>query len=588
MTNEVRGLERGGDGYYHPESVQDVQRLVAEAKRRSVPLRVRGSGHSPKRAIHGDRFTGRGAPPADSLEVVLERMEKVTFVEQHEDHAVVEVEAGCHLGRDPYDPTQTSTWATSLNHQLDQMGYAMAGLGGISHQTVAGFMSTGSSGGSLTHAAGSDIVGVQLVDGRGEVHEVGEGDELFDAVGVSIGLCGVITKVRLKVGRRYDVIGRENTVALRDSPVDLFGANDGRPSLVDYMKETPYSRLLWWPQNDVDRVQFWEARRRREDETFQRQPFTILTPTDSALGSLLMTMIGHVDDLSRLPAVLREIGWYDRFREAFDKPVEEDINAYAGPPQGAANHDRVLRDVQACLTRAISAPGVATNAPGPLPALVAKILARALRALIEGSLPGWLGRQLSAVLQRVLPRFIDEVVEQFIVIEDKHFQDNWMVALPMDNQMDDKLWGTSFTELWMPIDHAQEVMRRLRDYFGSGSLADRYRKTGPFSLEVYPGPSSRFWMSAGYDRVSVRLNPFWFDSWPGRPEERFAPYWDMVKDLDWRPHWGKYLPPASDAWRAHYRRVHPRLDDFLAKRAELDPDQLFVSRYWREHLGIPK
>lgn len=590
MNDTPRGIERGRDGFYHPASVEDVQELAAVANRQGVPLRVRGSGHSPKRAIHGDRYTGEGAPPADAIEVVLEQMKSVRFVEEHDDHAIVEVEAGCHLGRDPYDITKTSTWGNSFNHQIDQKGWALDGLGGISHQTIAGFMLTGSSGGSISRSAGGNIVGIEFVDGNGEVHDVSEGDEMFDAAGVSMGLLGVITKVRFRVQPRYNLAGGERTVEMADLPFDMFGEGNGKPSYVEYMKETPYSRVLWWPQNNVNRFQFWDARPMGADEPYEHQPFTILTATDSARGSLLMNLIGHIDDLNGLRAALREIDWYQRFREAHDEPIEEDINAYADPPCGQANQNHVMRDVEECLARALedNGAGTAYTEPGPLSSLGAKVLTKFVRALVEGDMSALLvDNVVGPLLRKFLPSLIDEVVKLFIVIEDKKFQDRWFIGLPMDNQMDDKLWGTSFTELWMPIDQADEVMRRARDHFGTGDLEERYAKTGPYSLEVYPGPSSRFWMSPGYDQVSVRFNPFWLDSWPGRPVERFAPYWDMFKDLGFRTHWGKYLPPPSDAWRAHYRRVLPRFEDFLALRAKLDPKQIFVSKYWREHLGIP-
>jgi len=589
MNDAPRGIERGRDGFFHPTSVEEVQKLTALANERGVPLRVRGAGHSPKRAIHGDRYTGRGTPPSDSIEVVLEQMDQVTFVEEHDDHAIVEVQAGCHLGRDPYDITKTSTWARSLNHQLDQKGWAINSLGGISHQTVSGFLLTGSSGGSVINSAGENIVGLQIVDGKGEVHEIGEGDEMFDAAGVSMGLLGVVTKVRLRVGPRYDIAGHEQTVEMADFPYDLFGEGD-KPSFVDHMKKQPYSRVLWWPQNDVNRLQLWEARRLGPDEPYEHQPFKILTPTDAALGSLMMNLIGHIDDLDGLRAALREIRWYERFRQAVDAPVEEDVNAYANPPCGPANQDHVMRDVEQCLARALEGGGgTAYTEPGPLSIFSAKLLTKFVRALVEGKVSSVVADKLIGPLLRWrLPSLIDEVVKNFIVVDDKKFQDSWFVGLPMDNQMDDRLWGTSFTEMWMPIDEAPEVLRRARDYFGTGDLKERYGKTGPFSLEFYPGPSSRFWMSPGYDQVSIRFNPFWFDSWPGRPVERFAPYWEMFKDLGFRNHWGKYLPPASDAWRAHYRRVLPRFEDFLALRAELDPKQIFVSTYWREHLGIAK
>ncbi|MCA9620407.1 MAG: FAD-binding protein, partial [Myxococcales bacterium] len=474
MSNEPRGIERERDGYFHPSSVEEVQALVAHATSTGTPLRVRGSGHSPDRAIFGDRFNGRGAPPKDSVEVAMNRLEKVTFLEEHEDHAIVEVEAGCHLGRDPHDFTGTSRWATSLNVQLDERGYAFDGLGGISHQTVSGFMLTGSSGGSVSLTGGGNIIGIQFVDGRGEVQEASAGDDLFAAAGVSMGLFGVITKVRLRVVPRYDVVGRELSVELDDSIVDLFGeGSTGKPSFEEYMRSRPYSRMLWWPQNNVHRLQFWEAERVAKGAPFERKPFQILTPTEAALGSLAMTMVGHIHDLSRLPTVLREVGWYDRFREALDRPVEEDINAYGGPSQGQADRGEVYRGLEKVMARAMgqTTTGVALTEPGPLPTFVAKALAAFMRSVLEGHVPGWAGKLLTRFLEPRLPSLIDEIVKVFISLEEKTFADRWFTGLPMDNQMDDLLWPTEFSEMWMPIEKTPEICRTLRDHWTTGSLA---------------------------------------------------------------------------------------------------------------------
>jgi hypothetical protein len=52
----------------------------------------------------------------------------------------------------------------------------------------------------------------------------------------------------------------------------------------------------------------------------------------------------------------------------------------------------------------------------------------------------------------------------------------------------------------------------------------------------------------------------------------------------YRFHWGKYL---ADDSASYLKRLYPKWDDFMRLRAELDPDQVFVSAYWRKHLGIP-
>ena len=52
--------------------------------------------------------------------------------------------------RDPRTPnvTRNTDWEHSLNYTLDQRGLALPDLGGITHQGVGGFLSTGSAGGT--------------------------------------------------------------------------------------------------------------------------------------------------------------------------------------------------------------------------------------------------------------------------------------------------------------------------------------------------------------------------------------------------------------------------------------------------------
>ena len=512
---------------------------------------------------------------------MLDCMNQVSWVERHADHAIVEVGAGCHLGRDPYDPTNTSRWSNSLNHQLQVEGYALDGLGGISHQTVAGFVATGSSGGSVAHAAHQNVVGIEFVDGRGEVHRVSAGDELFEAVGVSMGLLGVVTMVWVRVVPSYAVEGVEITTPTADAPMDMFGSgSEGTASLATYFRQTPYARLLWWPQREFDRVQTWEARRISTDD-YEHRPFRILTALESATGSLLMTLLGHIDDLSQVPAALESVDWYRRMREALDAPVEEDINAAPLPPTEACDERAIYQRLQGRLARSFS-----TTEPGPLSVGAARLLTAALRKIIEGALPRLASRPVSWALRWLLAHSIDDIIGEFVDDETKHFEDTWLAGLPMDNQMDDKLWGTAFTELWFDLDQAEVLMQRLREYFDTGDARERYRRTGPFAFEIYAAPASRFWLSPGHGRDSVRFNAFWFETWPGDPADKFDPFWELLADMGFRLHWGKHLPAPSDRWRQHYRQHLPMFDRFLQKRAELDPKQVFATDYWREHLGI--
>jgi hypothetical protein len=525
------------------------------------------------------------------------------------DHAIVEVEAGCHLGKAPYDPTGTSTWANSLNYQLQQAGYALDDLGGISQQTVSGFMLTGSGGGSLRHSVGESIVELLLIDGTGKLHHLKRSNprdqDLLDAAQVSMGLLGVVAKVWFRVGRTYNISGQEVTTSFLDCPVDLSGDGDAEhPSLAQHLRDTDYCRLLWWPQHDFDRVQLWQARRIPARDDFEPRPFRILTPAQSLIGSLLMTILGNVDDLTLVRGKL--VHWFEHLDGAVDGAPDENI--CHGPPLGAVSREELLESVKQHLRRVVHqhpdlVPGVEAHddalrgvldADGKAPGAgwedwVGDALTRVIRLAIEGGLDGATGKLLGRLLKKYLPAIIDELLGFFVSKGEKSFEDSWMCGLPMDNQMDDQLWPTEFTELFIPMEKTKQAMQKLCAYYtADGDTELAYRRTRTYACELYAAKRSRAWLSPAYGADCFRVDPFWFSTWAGSRSEYFAPIWEELRELDFRPHWGKHLPEPSAAWRAHYRKVFPKLEDFLKLRAQLDPKQIFVSSYWREHLGIGK
>ncbi len=609
-------IERGIDGYYHPQSITELAALIAHAHQHGIGLRVRGSQHSVNAAIHNSGFAGRGRPPGGAIEVMMDGLRKVVKIEPDGDHkrATVEVEAGCHLGRMPYDPTGTSTWKNGLNHQLHTAGWALDDLGGISHQTVSGFMLTGSAGGSIRHTLADDVVRLMLIDGTGKVHDVRRDDpdpkkrDLFHAAGVSMGLLGVVAKVWFRVGPSYNVVGREVTTAFEHCSIDLAGdGGDGRPSLARYLQDTQYGRLLWWPQHKFNRVQVWECARAQPGDAFEHKPFKILEKAESLAGSLLMTLIGNLDDVTQVPDKLGD--WFSHLESDLDGD-DEDVNACAFPQWGPkVSLDEVLDAMQRRLAHAIDKdPNLHEGAQNErddvkevwkhrgddapddegLPAGLARAITRIVRWALIGALDNFVARWLGKLLKKEMPDLIDNLLPMFVSDGDKEFADTWMCGLPMDNQMDDQLWPTEFTELWLPIEHTQEAMQRLATYYEAGGDSDlAFRRTSAFATELYAAAKSPFWLSPGYGSDCFRVNPFWFSTWSGHPnDELFPPIYDLLADLGWRPHWGKHLPEPSAAWRQHYRTVLPKLDDFLKLRKELDPKDIFLTNYWREHLGI--
>jgi hypothetical protein len=565
-------IERGRDGCYHPGSVEDVRALILEARMRGVNLRVRGSGHSVPASIRSDRPSSCG-PGASGMDVMLDRMRAVVITPEHDGaSAIVQVGAGCNIGLDPHDPSGTSTWENSLNVQLHRAGWALRAMGGISHQTVAGFLMTGSAGGSTQHSLADTVLGLRFVDGHGEIHDVcssdtGEKLRLFHAAGVSMGLLGVVTKVWLRVVPAYTLVGREVTTPLADCSIDVFGERrDERPGLVEFVRNAPFSRILWWPQPAFDRIQVWSAEPETRRSDSRRTPFEILSQRQTLSASLLQTVVGNLPDLSQVPQQLENLCWFSHLERAL-AGVHTIDELRPAVEQSSPNLSRVrINRWRQSGARSLRQLGE-------------KISQR----VFENSVV----RKAGIGITTRMPRRIHRVMKIYVPDGTKEFRDDWHGILPMDDQLDSRLWPTSFAELWFPIEAASAVLKRLRDIHRDKSASERYQLSRAFPVEIYASPRSPFWLSPGHERESLRINLIWLDQWPGDPVgDLYQSYYEALKEFGFRPHWGKYLPAPSDDWRAYYRRHCPQLQDFLDIRRRLDPRHLFVNEYWRNHLGI--
>jgi FAD/FMN-containing dehydrogenase len=255
---------------HHPASETEVQELVASARARDVALRVVGTGHSVDPAIldpHGIR-------------VALDRLDGTEY---DDERMRVTAGGGARLGGNPRDRSGRSGVETGLCWRLEQRGWALPVTAGVTHQTVAGFLMTGSAGGSRTHALTEQVVGLRLVDGTGEVHELEPGDERFDAAGVSMGLLGVVTGVRLQCVPRFDVEGTERVT----SAAELDGI--GR-----ILEDGEYARAYWWPQRGVDKLALWTGRALPGPPSSDRRPYRLLpaiagsmTPAQAVAGTVI-------------------------------------------------------------------------------------------------------------------------------------------------------------------------------------------------------------------------------------------------------------------------------------------------------------
>ena len=67
----------------------------------------------------------------------------------------------------------------------------------------------------------------------------------------------------------------------------------------------------------------------------------------------------------------------------------------------------------------------------------------------------------------------------------------------------------------------------------------------------------------------------------------YPQFWELLKEFDYRLHWGKYLSNLPSTGPESLRARYPRWDDFMELREKMDPNQIFLTDYWRNYLGIP-
>ncbi|MBK7154473.1 MAG: FAD-binding protein [Sandaracinaceae bacterium] len=617
----------GKDGCYHPQSEAEVVSLVRKAHALGGKVRAVGSGHSVWEAIIPEGFD----PDADTNErlMMLDRMNRVLgFRPDPKDPSVtlVEVEAGCALGesprhpianplsptasRDPRTPnvTRNTDWEHSLNYTLDQRGLALPDLGGITHQAVGGFLSTGSAGGTCKWSFLDAIVALRVVDGQGNVRTLtadGPDPDAFASVGAGIGLLGVVVSVTLRTVPRYNIVGRETVSLATGAPdLDFYGAGDAqRPSLAGFLKQTDYARLMWWPQRNFDRLVVWQAARVAPTPDFVPKPYEEVgswSVIKQTAASLLYTVLGNIDDPSRIADQVQRMEQLGHDFGAAARALVEAIRSAPPPDPSFPVVPQEEHPWLASLAEAVLGNRHPAITLGSAWVRVAEVLAHMLDTLVAGALSSELFQPLAKLLGWAAPHLIDTILSPFVALgkdgapATQHFQDSWYLGLPMDNGMDDLLMPTYFTEIWIPFTEAggevQQAIAALRKLFDADGTAEGcYAATGPFSIELYATKAGQtFFLDPAYgDKDVFRVDVFWFGYNGGSPVDEFYPrFWKALEGLEYRLHWGKFLPRPDQLAPATLMARYPKWDAWRAARERMDPGNVFLTDYWKTHLGL--
>ena len=186
--------------FERPRSTEEVADAVRRAAEAGRTVRVAGAGHSFSDCV-----------PTDGTLIGLERMDRVLGQEGDR----VRVQAGLTLHR--------------LNRELLARGLALPNLGDIDVQHVGGAVATGTHGtGATKRNISAQVVSAQVVDGRGEVHEVDGGDELL-ALRVSTGALGVVTELTFECVPAFRLRGVDDREPLDDVLATLDERVEGNP-----------------------------------------------------------------------------------------------------------------------------------------------------------------------------------------------------------------------------------------------------------------------------------------------------------------------------------------------------------------------
>lgn len=215
-----------------PRSDDELRQALATAARRGEGLRVVGSGHSFTGAattsgtmVDLARLDRRRVRGADGQE--HEQLERVVLLDGGD--ALVTVRAGMRLAM--------------LNQSLAQRGLALANLGDIDRQTVAGALGTGTHGTGVRHTGlAAQVRGVRVMTAAGDVLETSPDShpDLFQAARLGLGAVGVVLAVTMLAVPAFRLLAHEEPCSLDD----VLGRLDGQGNLVD---AHDHMELYWFP-----------------------------------------------------------------------------------------------------------------------------------------------------------------------------------------------------------------------------------------------------------------------------------------------------------------------------------------------------
>jgi L-gulonolactone oxidase len=208
FTNWSQTIQFQADRFCMPRTEQQLVDIVKEARSAGTCVRTQGAGHS----FNSLLLT------KDTL-VSLDALERPITVQGNR----VTIPGGMRL--------------KCAIEQLRKRGLAFRNLGSITEQSIAGAFSTGTHGSGLRLGAiPTQVVGVRLVTGNGDVHTITENDTRdLAAARINLGALGIITEVTLECVPDYKLEYSAYLTRLDDVLGEIDALNSENDRVV-----------LWW------------------------------------------------------------------------------------------------------------------------------------------------------------------------------------------------------------------------------------------------------------------------------------------------------------------------------------------------------
>ena len=212
-TNWAGNVAFSARAFHRPATVEELQQLVRDAN-----------------AVHavGGRHSFSDIADTRGTLVSLEHLRSVTV---DREAATAEVGAGVKY--------------SDLCPLLQAQGFAVENLASLPHICVVGACATATHGSGTQNLAAS-VVELQLVDGRGKLVTLAEGDAGFAGAVVGLGALGIVTQATLRLKPAFDV----RQWVWVEMPLDAFVANLDEIFAAGYS----VSGFTTWRDNQVSEV----------------------------------------------------------------------------------------------------------------------------------------------------------------------------------------------------------------------------------------------------------------------------------------------------------------------------------------------